>query len=152
MTTLPRQLLSAYLRTSFGVWTPDGEIILRCGHSSPDIDRLLERAGVSSWAYVTAYNPASRRLSAEENRARHDGLVAEVSSRFSVLHGEGVGDDGDWPAEPSVLVLGMGREEAARVGSQYGQNAVLVGALHEPAELLVCTPDPAGAQASEETA
>jgi hypothetical protein len=35
----------------------------------------------------------------------------------------------------------MDREEAMRVGSRYGQNAVVVGMLNQPAELLICAPE-----------
>ena len=143
MTSLPPQLLTAYRRTSFNVSTPAGIISLRCGRRSPELDALLKEAGTSCWAYLTAYNPNSQQLSAEENRRRQDDLVAEVSAKSRVLHGEGAGDEGDWPPEPSVLVLGMNRQEAERVGSKYGQNAVVVGVLGGPAELLICVPEAA---------
>lgn len=138
MNTLPAELLTAYLQTSFNVLMPAGTITLRCGRHSIDLDRLLKDAGASCWAYLTAYNPNSQQLGGDENRRRQDKLVAEVSAKFSVLHGEGVGADQNWPPEPSVLVLGMDREEAMRVGSRYGQNAVVVGVQGQPAELLIC--------------
>jgi len=39
----------------------------------------------------------------------------------------GVGRDprGEWPAEPSVLVLGISRREAEILGRSYEQNAVV---------------------------
>lgn len=52
--------------------------------------------------------------------------------------GEGIGDDGQWAPELSLLVLGIDRNDARRLGRQYGQLAVIYGELNREAELLMC--------------
>jgi Protein of unknown function (DUF3293) len=82
-------------------------------------------------------------LTAEENRARHRRLEADVSGRgYAAFPGEGVGDDGTWPPETSLLILGISALEAIALGSAHGQRAVVWGALGEPALLLFCPDGP----------
>jgi len=93
---------------------------------------------------VTAHNPRSALLSADENRARHQRLQIDVSARgYAAFPGEGIGDDRTWPPETSLLVLGMSRSEAVALGAAHGQRAVVWGALGEPAMLLRCPHGPA---------
>ena len=54
---------------------------------------------------------------------------------FEFFHGWGVGTRGDWPPEPSLLVLGIDEEQARKVGAEFGQNAIVVGRTGAVAEL-----------------
>ncbi len=56
---------------------------------------------------------------------------------FASYPGESIGDDGLWPPESSLLVLGIGRIDAARLGQRFGQLAVVYGELGQEAELVV---------------
>jgi hypothetical protein len=47
----------------------------------------------------------------------------------------GVGDDGSWPAEQSLLVLGIDKAEAVALGRAFEQFAVVVGRRGGPARL-----------------
>ena len=134
---LPTQLLESYLATRYTAATPGGEVVIRVGRRHPEVDALLERTGASCWAYLTAWNPRSRRLPDEENRRRQAALVAELSGRYACLEGEGVAADGSW-REPSVLVLGIDREATRRVAEKYEQNAFVYGERGGAAELVVC--------------
>lgn len=133
------KLLDAYRRTAFMANTPKGRLCLRVGQRSIELDELLTAHGVNTWAYVTALNPGSVPLTAEENSARQRQLertVAELG--LASYAGEGIGDDGRWAPEPSLLVLGTGRNDAVRLGQQFGQLAVVYGELGQGAELVVC--------------
>src|SRR4051812_27096167 len=118
-------LFDAYRRTAFIAETPTGKLRLRIGQRSQELDMLLEAAGVATWAYVTACNPGSTLFSDEENEARQRELTRIVVARgFVAYGGEGIGDDGAWPAEPSLLILGTTRREAIELGRRFGQVAV----------------------------
>jgi hypothetical protein len=52
--------------------------------------------------------------------------------------GEGIGDDGVWPPERSVLVLGIEREAALQLGRRFGQRAIVCGDLGGLATLALC--------------
>jgi hypothetical protein len=132
-------LLDAYRRTTFFADIPAGRLGLRIGETYSELDSLLEMTGTETWAYVTAYNPGSVRLSEDENMMRHRQLEQKVATQGFVSYpGEDVGDDRCWPAESSLLVLGTGRDDAERLGREFGQVALVYGARGREAELLLC--------------
>jgi hypothetical protein len=140
------RLFSAYRKTTYMADTPVGRLCIRIGRAHPDLDALLTARGHRHWAYVTAHNPGSVPFTAEQNRARHARLEADVAARgYEAFPGEGVGDDGEWPPEASLLILGMPRDVAAALGRAHAQRAVVWGGLGEPALLLVCSPHPSDA-------
>ena len=123
------ELEAAYRATAYWVDLPSGErFVLRCGERSAPLDAVLGAAGVDTWAYITASNPGSTRLSAAANAERMAALEAELRGRtLGFLAGEGRGDAGDWPAEPSRLVLGIAEPDAVTIGRGFGQKAILAG-------------------------
>lgn len=134
-----KDVIQAFTRTSYWVETGDHRICLRVGEPSSALDEVLAPLGVTDWAYVTAYNPASVKLSCVENEARHNNLIQDVQAMgYQTLLGEGCGDTGDWPPEPSVLILGISLEAARRIGTTYGQTAILVGRRNEAPRLSLC--------------
>ena len=66
---------------------------------------------------------------------------------YEAFPGEGVGDDGEWPAEASLLILGMSRAEATALGHAHAQRAVVWGGVGESALLLICSQHPAESHA-----
>jgi Protein of unknown function (DUF3293) len=138
--TVPDTLLEAYRKTAFNADTPKGRLSLRIGQRCLELDELLTEHGVSTWAYVTAFNPGSMQLLEKENAIRHHELEADVASLGVTSYlGEGVADDGRWPPEASLLILGIRRGDAVRLGRQYGQLAVVCGDFGGAAELVLCT-------------
>jgi hypothetical protein len=136
-----RTLLDAYRRTAFVANTPSGGLSLRIGQRSTALDDLLAEHGVTTWAYITAFNPGSIVLTPQENMARQRELERVVAPRgFATFSGEGVGDDGRWPPERSLLVLGIGRSDAVQLGRRFGQIAIVYGELGGQAELLTASP------------
>jgi hypothetical protein len=133
------ELTEAYRRTSFWADTPRGRLRLRIGVPNAELDALLAAEKVRSWAYLTAYNPGSVRLGESDNRRSQERLERAVrEAGFSFFRGEGVGDDGDWPAEPSLLVLGITRGHAVELGKQFRQRAIVYGEAGGSPQLLMC--------------
>jgi hypothetical protein len=129
-------LAAAYRATAYHVDGPTGRFTLRIDAHSPEADALLASNESATWAFVTAHNPGSVALSPPENAARHDQLLAEVNRRgLLAWPGVGIGDDGRWPAEESVFILGLTEAEAINLGRQFGQIAVVCGDLDGPARL-----------------
>ena len=132
-------LIHAYRATDYRVYgSPPFK--LRVGAASTECDALMLAQGVISAAYLTAWNPHSSLVSEVENIAAQDRLRQELSTAgFAALDGEGVGHTGDWPPEPSLLVLGIPRNEATRLARKYRQNAFLWIARGQATELVLCT-------------
>lgn len=136
-------LKKAYETTDYRV----GDVFtIRCGETTPPLDDLLSAGGHDSWAFLTAWNPGSIRHDDADNRRRMIDLSARIALLgLATLEGEGVGTEGEWPPEPSLLVLGLGVPEALALGREYGQVAIVVGRRGEPARLVFCTPEATGA-------
>jgi hypothetical protein len=131
------ELDEVYRATAFRVDAPGGAFCLRDGQLSVAVDRMLADHQMSSWAYVTACNPGSSPLSGARNDERMRRLEAEVREVGYRFHrGEGIGALGDWPPEPSLLILGIDEDLARALARRYGQSAILFGRRGEPARLL----------------
>jgi hypothetical protein len=131
------ELDRAYRATSYLA----GPLRLRIGRRNAALDAMLAERGEETWAYLSAWNPGSEPVDDATNRVAHARLLAALQPR-ATLAGESRSDDGSWPPEASVLVLGIGREEAIRLGRAFGQAAILVGRRGQEAE-LVWLEDPA---------
>ncbi|GAA5785080.1 DUF3293 domain-containing protein [Chitiniphilus shinanonensis] len=138
MTELEQQFGAAYRATRYVV--PSLALTLRVDAPHPDLDGELQRRGVAEWAFVSACNPYSAaQLCAHENLARHQNLIDAVrAAGWGCFEGAGEPAAGDWAAEPSLLILGIGRDEALALGCRFEQNAVVLGRLGGVAELAWC--------------
>jgi hypothetical protein len=129
-------LEAAYRATTYFVDGPSGRFALRVGQASAEVDALAATYRVNSWTYITAHNPGSIKAAARQNEKQQRQLEKTVEeSYYPIYGGEGKGE-GDWPAEPSLLVLGVREEDATAMARRFGQAAVLFGERGEPARLL----------------
>jgi len=132
-------LEAAYRNTDYWVDDAPGEpFAIRVDENNLDLDVLLTELGEFHWAFVTACNPKSLWLSDEENAERMRELEMAVERRgLRCFHGHGQGRDDNWPAEPSLLLVGESAiPEAIELASEFEQNAIVVGQLGEPARLV----------------
>jgi hypothetical protein len=135
---IPDRLLGAYRATNYCVDLPQGRVLLRIGERSPALDAILEAHGQKQWAFVTAYNPGSRPDPAG-NVVHHAELLSWAQARgLPCFAARSMADDGGWPVEESLLVVGLAHEEARSLGRRFGQVAVVVGDFGGPALLLSC--------------
>src|SRR5688500_4646073 len=129
---LSPELIGAYQQAEYVV---QDKFTLKIGRRSAPLDALLEAHGASSAAFVTAANPRGEMRSEAENRAALAELEAGLGYPF--LRGEGRDPQGRWPAEPSLLVLGMARGEAEALGRAHRQNAIVFVEKGGALELLL---------------
>lgn len=116
--------IQAYRETHFCV-EGDTPMTLIVGKRSEALAELHEAAGVESSAFITAWNPYSRKCDDETNAKLQKKLTKELTAlglRF--LPGVGRHPSGDW-AEPSFLVHGISLEAAKELGNRYEQNAIV---------------------------
>jgi hypothetical protein len=140
------RLVHAYLETEYGVegainsaLTAPAQAVLghsavrftlKVGEPSADLLALHRELGVDCSAFITPCNPLSRSLSDEENTRRMGEFIDELRQRsLRYVHGLGAHPEceepGGWKPEPSVLVLGLSREAARRLGLAWEQNAIV---------------------------
>lgn len=136
-----RRLDSAYASTTFIARVADRRLSIKIGQHLPALDDILEEHGAEAWAFITAWNPASETLAPTDNDERQRRLTRDLRRLgVAIYPGRGESADGRWPAEESVLAIGLGEGEAIRVGREYGQNAVVIGSSGSCARLAWCIP------------
>jgi hypothetical protein len=115
---------------------PFGPFVIRIGETSVELAELMFEECEFDWAYLTACNPGSVRLTGEENFHRTMELREILRARWPYHYfGVSVGRDGTW-REPSFLVLGITEGDAVELARHFGQNAIVAGRLAEPARLV----------------
>ena len=136
---MDKSLEAAYRATHFVVEDPRWSGVILVGEPTPELDDFLRDQGFSAWAYITAYNPRSELLRDDVNQARHNDLIQMLDvDEIPWLSGVGRNPDGSWPADPSVLVWGIDRATAVKIGRTFSQNAIVCGTLGGQAELVAC--------------
>lgn len=124
--TIPVDLERAYREALYIVHAKDKNIHLKVGDSSSEMVELMRMHGVKSAALITAFNPRSVLVSAQENVRNHNVLVADINALgLESLSGEGGDLSNAWPSEPSVLALGISLQDAELLADRYQQNAFL---------------------------
>jgi hypothetical protein len=94
--------------------------------------------GATCSALLTAWKPASEAMGHDENLAAQRRLAARLAGA-GVEWVEALGADplGHWPAEPSVLALGLDHGSALSLAREFGQNALLWAGVDATPRLLL---------------
>lgn len=133
-----QELARAYRRTSYWLQTQP-PFCVRVGAVSAAMDSLLKDYGADTWAFITAFNPHSRPVSDDENRARDAALIASLDrAGFKHIACDGVDDDGTWQTEHGHVVFGIDAAAARALGREFAQNAILIGRVGEAPLLSFC--------------
>ena len=133
---MDKELIEQYRDSDYVVLTKP-ELVLRVGEPSERLDRLLEEHEAETAAFVTAANPGSEKKSAAQNAeamAALEGILAAAG--YPRYPGEGRNGEGTW-REPSVLAVGIYRENAQALGRLFGQNAIVFIEKGQAPELLL---------------
>lgn len=119
---LPQALLNQYSDTDY-IISDDPPLLLRVGDQNDDARILMASMGVSTAAFITAWNPGSNPLSDDENDGRQAELLDEIEKR-RLNYLVGYGERTDW-REYSYLILGIAQSDASELAAQFEQNAYL---------------------------
>lgn len=124
---LPPALRAAYARTAYEA----AGAIARIGRRSPGVEALLREAGVRQAAFVTAWNPLSRRMP----RGWNDRMLARLrATAGAAVLAEGWGRARSW-AERHLLVAGDPRR-ALVLARRFRQHAIVVVARGRAARVV----------------
>ena len=119
---LPPSLLAAYRATRYEVSGATPPFVLCVDEPSAALAACHRAHGVRCSAFVTAWNPGSREAAPAANAAAEAALEQCLRARgHPLLAGRGVDPAGRWPAETSVLALGLARDVACDIARQFGQ-------------------------------
>jgi len=97
MIAMDDELIQAYKETHYTVQDAVS-FVLHVGVVSEALLVCHKRHRVDCSAFITAWNPFSQPLTAQENEERHQALIAEIRGRsLSFLSGEPFGSRGGLP-------------------------------------------------------
>ncbi len=131
-------LYQAYRATDYAVQAPSS-FTLHIGETSAACDALLVAHEAEGAAFLTAWNPFSQPMSDADNAAAQARLAADMEFvSTAIFSGEGKGQIGDWPPEPSLFALGITEADATRLAQKYLQNAFVWITRGQPARLVTC--------------
>ncbi len=133
---MDKELIEQYRDSDYVVLT-EPALVLRVGEPSERLDRLLEEHEAETAAFVTAANPRSEKKSAAQNAEAMSALEGILAAAgYPRYPGEGRNDERTW-REPSVLAVGIYRENAQALGRLFGQNAIVFIEKGQAPELLL---------------
>ena len=127
-------LIEAYKNTKYKVF--ESNLTIEVDKLNQELDDLLIKHESDKWAFITAYNPYSKVLTQDENISRHNEMK-ELVSNYITFEGHGVGEDPTWEPELSLLIIGITKVEASKIGNKFEQNAIVYGELKSSSELLI---------------
>ncbi|WP_428248410.1 DUF3293 domain-containing protein [Ferrovibrio sp.] len=135
-------LVRAYRATAYTVARSsavnhgEAELVLHPDLYDPTTDAWLRAERVTQVVLLTAWNPASRRCSAQENRAA-DAALKHWLEKWSYrwLPAEYRGADPAW-TEAGVAIPGLPRRIGIALARRLGQNALLFTRLGSPPRLI----------------
>lgn len=140
MTPVPAELVEAYRRTEYRVADGSFAFAMRVDEPSDSLRTCHSAHGVDCSAFVTACNPRSVPTPEGENAAAMMRLERELEARgYFVLQGRGVDPTGEWPGEPSFLVLGLAETDALDLARRYDQHAILWAGEDATPRLVLAT-------------
>jgi hypothetical protein len=120
-------LLALYRVTHYEVEWDRGGFVLRIDEPSGTLADCHRAFDVACSSFITAWNPRSQPASDAANAAAQARLHEWLrNGGYRTVPGCGRDPTGRWPAEPSLLVLGLNAVEARRVGQTFDQSAVVV--------------------------
>lgn len=119
------ETIRAYEETHYWVEAPV-PFRFEVGRYSAPLAALHRDRGVASSAFITAFNPYSKRCNEAGNIQRQAVLAEELRALdCPFLAGMGKHPSGHWPGEASFLVLGLSQSQARALGERHEQNAII---------------------------
>jgi len=131
-------LLAAYRDAIYCIDHPTGTIVFHIDELNTELDDLLASHASNDAAWLTASNPGSEPLSAQENMQRQLAMLEIIAATDWIIYpGEGRDPNNDWPSEAGYLLIGCSRIFAEEVARRFGQNALVWLVQNSPPELVL---------------
>lgn len=118
--------IAAYRDTNYCIMGGETPLTLRIGRREPALTPLLSRAKRPTAAFITAYNPLDAQVDDATNQAAQLRLSQRLAEVSEAVHpGEGADPSGAWPPEPSLFAIGLPRDQACAIGTEFMQDAIV---------------------------
>jgi hypothetical protein len=115
---------AAYRRAHYEVLAADGPLRLLIDEPSARLQAVHAQLQVRESVFMTAWNPHGVAQCAARNAVAHARLAQRLAAlELTVWPGWSRDPDHKWPAEQSLFVAGLTREQAAPLAREFDQNA-----------------------------
>ena len=129
--------VQAYRETEYRVHGR-GAFTIKVAEACPDLATAHRHHQVDCSAYVTAFNPSSRRLADKTNATRHAALGRWLHrQRLRAIEGVGQHPSNQWPGEAGYLILGLSPKAARSLGARLKQNAIVWSGVDAVPQLIL---------------
>lgn len=132
-----KELEEAYRKAVYTALAKDTKVKFHVDQKSKQLDELLSEQNAESFAFITAFNPYSKKLGANENRERHERLRQMLEAEnYRFLAAFGMNEDETGDREEAFVVLNISEDEAVKTAQKFEQNAIVCGAKNAPPRLV----------------
>ena len=125
MNTLSKALIEAYSKANYKILV-EPAFSFKIGQKNLKLCAFLHSHNSNTAAYVTAFNPQSKKTSYSLNLTFQEKLY-NILSKSTYAFFEGCGKDPNkvWPEEPGFLILSIPELNAINLGKKFNQNAIV---------------------------
>ena len=116
----------AYTATEYRIRYMDTDIVLTIGKRSKALAELFALYEADCGAFLTAFNPYGTRQPDSLNETAHEALLHRLEKLGAdIIDGWGGEPGSDWPLEKSCFALGLRLDNAAAIGRDFNQDAIV---------------------------
>lgn len=131
------QFEQAYLQTTYVLKTNSYQFDLKIGRYHPAFNEWLTTHSIKTWVKMTAANPYSQALLAEENEVRNQQLNTDLFALGYITYpSEGRPENDDWQPELGFFIPNITLATALRLARKYEQNAIVYGYVNGLPQLV----------------
>lgn len=128
----PVALAKAFASAGFHAELGGEPVEVQVGCRAPEVEARLP---ATSYAFITAWNPAAERRPVEANAADDDALATRLAALGFEIRRTWAQDAGGGHREAGWLVAGVEADRADALGREFGQAGILAWRAGEPVRL-----------------
>ncbi|MCX5589824.1 DUF3293 domain-containing protein [Alcaligenes endophyticus] len=120
----PPAMSRAFKQAIYQVHSPVDLVELRIGKVSGSLRKHMQALGIKHAAIISAYNPQAQLTGDNLNRHAHSTLLQAVEAlQLPWWPAVNIDPSGGWPAEPSIMILGITVDQARWLARRFRQLA-----------------------------
>lgn len=122
MNNIAPEMVLAFMETEYIVYAAPA-FKMHIGQPCPELASLMAEHETESAAFITAWNPFSQQLSANENEQRQQELKVQLKTR-GLMFFDGIGKhpSNGWPGEQSFLIMNINYASAKALAGKFEQH------------------------------
>ncbi len=121
---ISEELINAYMETNYFI--DKISIPLKINKYNSFLQNIYDNNNINTCAYITAYNPYSKRVNIDKNIKNNESLKSLLDEKnYKYIEGFGSHPSNEWEKEYSFFIINIDYNSACDIGRKYNQNAIL---------------------------